>query len=96
MELRDGLKALKPVGQTVGEIAEQSIDKLYKIVALVGRNSDEIFKNLVVAFRVKLRLDCGNALGLGSLEPNGVPNDSCGFRSRHGRHYTAMYIAIAM
>jgi hypothetical protein len=85
MELRDGFKALELVREIVGKIAEQTVDKLYKIVALVCRNSDQIIKNLVIAFRMKLRLDGLNALGLGSLEANGVPDDSWGFRSRHGR-----------
>jgi len=76
MELRDGLKALELVREIVGKIAEQSVDELYKIVALVCRNSDQIIKNLVIAFRMKLRPDGGNALGLRSLEANGVPDDS--------------------
>jgi hypothetical protein len=73
------------VREIVGKIAEQTVDKLYKIVALVCRNSDQIIKNLVIAFRMKLRLDGCDALGLGSLEAYCVPDDSWGFRSRHGR-----------
>ncbi len=50
MELADSLQALESVSQGVGQIAKQGVDKLFKIVPLVGPDRDQVA--LMLAFMV--------------------------------------------
>jgi hypothetical protein len=54
MELRDGLKALELVREIVGEISDEAVDKLHKIVTLGRADRHHVIKYFVVASRMKL------------------------------------------
>ena len=49
MELADSLQALESVSQGVGQVAKQGVDKLLKVVPLVGPDRDKVIEYFVVA-----------------------------------------------
>jgi hypothetical protein len=56
MELGDSLQALESVSQGVSEVAKQGVDKLFKVVPLVGPDRYKVVEYLVVAGSMKLPL----------------------------------------
>jgi hypothetical protein len=49
MELADSLQALESVSQGVGQVTKQGVDKLFKVVPLVGPDRYKIVEYFVVA-----------------------------------------------
>src|ERR1700722_10952303 len=84
MELGDSLQALESVSQGVGQVTKQGVDKLFKVVPLVGPDRYKVVEYLVVAGSMKLLFECRNTLTLSAAEANCVPNNVGRFRSRHG------------
>jgi len=49
MELADSLQALESVSQGVGQVTKQGVDKLFKVVPLVGPDRYKVVEYFVVA-----------------------------------------------